>query len=249
MAQEQAYDQPKITQEDAPAIQIHTNDELVPTSEYIRIGECNHQFRISLFECDHPIIPTILKNHPTYPMLSLSDCTTPMIYLQQFWRHVVFLTETKPKTIQRTIETQQITLTSEDLRMALNLPAAVHGNLTAYEQPPTVNQLKEFFMELGYDKDVDETHKFKVLLNFKRKCLPARWATLFSILNRCITGKETGMDIGTTSLYQIMYGIVKQCHFDYAKLLSIDVVDHVRRSDKKTNVCILFVKYFKILIG
>lgn len=172
-----------------------------------------------------------------------------MIYLQQFWRHVVFLTETKPDTIQSIIETQQITLTLEDLRMVLNLPAAAHGNLTAFEKPPTVNQLKEFFMELGYDKDADETHKFKVLSTFKRKYLPARWARLFSILNRCITGKETGMDRGTTSLYQIMYGIVKQCHFDYAKLLWTDVVDHFRRSEKKKNVCIPFVRHFKILIA
>ena len=69
MAQEQAYDQPLITQEDAPAVQIPTNDELVPTAEYIRIGECNHQFRISLFECDHPIIYEILKNIQLIPAL------------------------------------------------------------------------------------------------------------------------------------------------------------------------------------
>ena len=121
----------------------------MPTAEYIRLGECNHQFRISLFECDHPIIFEILQNHPTYSILSLSDSTTPMIYLQQFWRHVVFLKERKPEIIQSTIETQKITLTSEDLRMALNLPAAEHGNLTAYEQPLTVNRLKDFFIELG----------------------------------------------------------------------------------------------------
>ena len=103
MAREQAHDQPQNVQEDAPAVQTPTNDELVPTAKFIRIGECNHQFRISLFECDHPIIPEILQNHPTYPIISLSDSTTPMIYLQQFWRHVVFLTETKPDTIQSTI--------------------------------------------------------------------------------------------------------------------------------------------------
>lgn len=75
--------------------------------------------------------------------------------------------------------------------MTLNLPAAEHGNLTAYEQPPTVQQLKEFFIELGYDKDADGAQAFKVLSYFKRNFLPARWATLFSILNRCVTGKET----------------------------------------------------------
>jgi hypothetical protein len=48
---------------------------------------------------------------------------------------------------------------------------------------------------------------------------------------------------------QIMYGIVKQCHFDYAKLLWTDVVDHVRRSEKKKNVCIPFVRYFKLFIA
>ena len=79
MAQEQAHYQPQHIQEDAPAVQIPTNEELVPTTEYVRIGECNHQFRISQFESDDPIIPEILQNHPTYPMLSLSDSTTPMI--------------------------------------------------------------------------------------------------------------------------------------------------------------------------
>ena len=133
--------------------------------------------------------------------------------------------------------------------MALNLPAAEHGNLTAYEQPPNVNQLKEFFIELGYDKDAEDANKFKVLSAFKRKCLPTRWATLISILNRYVTSKEIGMDRDITSLYQIMYGIVKQCHFDYAKLLWIDVLDHVRRTEKKKNVCIPFVRYFKILIA
>lgn len=107
----------------------------------------------------------------------------------------------------------------------------------------------KFFMELGYDKEADDKHKFKVLSTFKRKCLPALWATLFSILNRCLTEKEMGMDRGTNSLFQIMYGIVNQCHFDYAKLLWTDVVNHVRRSEKKKNVCIPFVRYFKLLIA
>ena len=73
----------------------------------------------------------------------------------------------------------------------------------------------------------------------------------YALLNsyRCVTDKETGMDRGTTSLNQIMYGIVKQCHFDYAKLLWTDIVDHVRRTEKKKNICIPFVRYFKILIA
>jgi hypothetical protein len=166
MAQEQTHDPPQHIQDDATAVQLPTNEELVPTAKYIRLGECNHQFRISLFECDHPIIPEIVQHHPIYPMLSLSDSTTPMIYLQQFWRNVVFLNETKPGTIQSIIETQQITITSEDLRRALNLPPAEHGNLTAFQQPPNVDQLMKFFMELGYDKEADDKHKFKVLSTF-----------------------------------------------------------------------------------
>lgn len=75
------------------------------------------------------------------------------------------------------------------MRIALNLPAAKYGNLTAYEQPPTVNELKDFFIELGYD-----------LSAFKMKCLPARWVTLFSILNLCVTGKETLIDRGTNHI-------------------------------------------------
>lgn len=56
------------------------------------------------------------------------------------------------------------------------------------------------------------------------------------------------MDRATTTLYQIMYGIIMQCHFDFAKLLWVDVVDHVREAEKKKNVCIPFVRYLKLMI-
>lgn len=142
-------------------------------------------------------------------------------------------------------------LTSDSLRTALDLLATTSNNRHGFEVLPGNNQIQQFFLELGFDTDLI---KLINTFDFKRKCLPGLWATMLSILNRCLAGKEAGIYTWRFSIYQIFYGVVNQCHFDYASLIWIELVELVQNKQrttmmkKKNGAYIPFVRLIKILI-
>nr|GEY79821.1 protein defective in meristem silencing 3-like isoform X1 [Tanacetum cinerariifolium] len=247
MAQEhQSHDIPQHVREEPHQL---TPDQLVPVKHRIRIGPSNFRLVPSKFTCDHPIIVEILKNHPIFPALSLTASTIPIIYIQQFWHNIHVVEDTKPETLRTTVDQYTFDLTVDFLRTVLRLPTATHNCQRGFEIIPDTQQLVDFLLQLGYDIDEGKLNRCS---DFKRKYLPTRWATLFSILNRSLTGKEFGSDNGRNTLFQIMYGIVNRCHFDFALLIWDELVDLVigkkNESKKKEGKYIPFVRYIKLII-
>ena len=100
-----------------------------------------------------------------------------------------------------------------------------------------------FFMHLGYKVPLPR------LSVFTKKYLPTIYNTLFTILNRCLTGKNSGIDSVTQPMALLSQGVVEDRHYDYAQLIFSDLVEMVTVTKKKKSMKYLpHVQFFSKII-
>ncbi|WP_215200421.1 hypothetical protein, partial [Escherichia coli] len=63
------------------------DDAIYPKGKWIKVLDNNFQLDLTVFKCQNPIIPAIMKGHYLWPALHNSK-PVPEIYLQQFWGHM-----------------------------------------------------------------------------------------------------------------------------------------------------------------
>ncbi|GJW82604.1 hypothetical protein Tco_0146579 [Tanacetum coccineum] len=83
-----------------------------------------------------------------------------------------------------------------------------------FTKPPTEQQLLAFIKRLGYDEDLKEM--MTSITNFVATRLHQPWRAIMSVLNRCLTGKDTSWDRARLPVLQILWGIVHSANLDYA---------------------------------
>ena len=77
--------------------------------------------------------------------------------------------------------------------------------------------------ELGY------SHNFWALGDFNKRWLPPHYYTLYTIISRCLTGKNSGIDSTNINMLTFFYGIVNDFHYDYAQLIFNEIEEMVRK--------------------
>ena len=133
-------------------------------------------------ESTFPLIE-ILRNHPLFFALSATK-PTPESYLTQFLLSSYITTlDNSGLTIVGYVSHPfnkslvPLELNVDQLRIALRLPSLESLNLSSFAPTPTEKELIEFL----------EFHSYAVPITkrtqFRRKCLPPVWNTLFSIVN------------------------------------------------------------------
>ncbi|GJZ39217.1 hypothetical protein Tco_0585780, partial [Tanacetum coccineum] len=80
----------------------------------------------------------------------------------------------------------QAAIVSEEELMPLNSPNK------PYTKPPQENELLTFIKTLGYDEDLKQ--KLTVVSQFIATRLHQPWREILSVLNQCLTGKDTSFD-------------------------------------------------------
>ena len=84
---------------------------------------------------------------------------------------------------------------------------------------------------------------------FTKKHLPTIYNTIFTILNRCLTGKNSGIDSMTQPMALLFQGVVEDKHYDYAQLIFLDLVEMVTVTKKKKSMKYLpYVRFFSKII-
>ena len=115
--------------------------------------------------------------------------------------------------------------------------AGAREGLAGFEAFDEVEELVASMMYLGYTGDLTK------LSTFNKKHLPHLYNNLFTILNRCLTRKNSGIDIGTHPMVLFLQGIVQHRHYDYAQLIFSDLVEMVTKKKKSIfDVCLLILK-------
>ncbi|GJR65071.1 hypothetical protein Tco_0011136 [Tanacetum coccineum] len=86
-----------------------------------------------------------------------------------------------------------------------------------FVDPPFVEEILTFIRELGYPGNI------KLLYDVKVNTLPQPWRTFRTIINKCLSGKVTGIDTLRLSRAQILWGLYHQEKVDYVYLLWEDL--------------------------
>ncbi|GJV16851.1 hypothetical protein Tco_1362174 [Tanacetum coccineum] len=112
----------------------------------------------------------------------------------------------------------------ETFRYMLLFCPKLHGQ--KFVDPPFEEEILTFIRELGYPGNI------KLLSDVKVDTLPQPWRTFGTIINKCLSGKLTGIDTLRLSKAQILWGLYHQEKVDYVYLLWEDLVDwHMAKDD------------------
>ncbi|GKA12893.1 hypothetical protein Tco_0692439 [Tanacetum coccineum] len=94
-----------------------------------------------------------------------------------------------------------------------------------FVDPPFEEEILTFIKELGYLGNI------KLLSDVKVDTLPQPWRTFGTIINKCLSGKVTGINTLRLSRAQILWGLYHQEKVDYVYLLWEDLVFHIENNE------------------
>ncbi|GJS27213.1 hypothetical protein Tco_0487833 [Tanacetum coccineum] len=98
-----------------------------------------------------------------------------------------------------------------------------------FVDPPFEEEILTFMRELGYPGNI------KLLSDVKVDILPQPWRTFGTIINKCLSGKVTGINSLRLSRAQILWGLYHQQKVDYAYLLWEDLVFQIENKESQKN--------------
>ncbi|GJU51871.1 hypothetical protein Tco_1221426 [Tanacetum coccineum] len=114
-----------------------------------------------------------------------------------------------------------------------------------FEDPPFEEEILAFRRDLGYPGDINSLSDVSV------DTLYQPWRTFGTIINKCLSGKATGLDQLRLSRAQIIWGMYHQKNVDYVYLLWEDLVYQIENKASKKNKDMYyprFTKYGAILL-
>ncbi|GJX12045.1 hypothetical protein Tco_0201904, partial [Tanacetum coccineum] len=107
------------------------------------------------------------------------------------------------------LDDQWFDLTKDTLRDALQITPVDNNN--AFSSLLTPDVLIKFVNDLGYPKVV------RTLSDVVTNDMFQPWRALTTIINLCLTGKTSGFERPRALVLQILWGVVKRAHIDYAE--------------------------------
>ncbi|KAJ9536733.1 hypothetical protein OSB04_un000118 [Centaurea solstitialis] len=164
-----------------------------------------------------PVIAEILKSHPLFVPLT-KEADVPLIYVQQAWKLLEFH-ETEDRCYYTTkIDHFTISFGLNKFRYLLGFPSATsRPGAVQFEPFDSVDEALASVRSIGYNAELHTTS------GFNKTNLPPTYNTLFTILNRCLTGKKTAHDTATQSMLLFFQGVLFNRHYDYAALIFHDM--------------------------
>ncbi|PWA99167.1 hypothetical protein CTI12_AA010950 [Artemisia annua] len=223
---------------------VMPHDELLPRDQFLPIKRTNHIFCPDSTSTSAPVMVDILRGHPIFKALTISE-DVPEIYVQQFWNTLTYNTTVTPHKFEGMIENFHVAFTLKQFREMFDLKKK--NDFTGkdeFDDFTTEEALCVDIVRLGYGAPLPKASAFR------RKYLSQLWATLFSIINRCLTSKSTGMDQCSISVLRIFQGIAFNKNYDYAGLFWNDLIEVVKDKNlpSKARKFVPFIRFLKIVI-
>ncbi|KAJ9565617.1 hypothetical protein OSB04_001583 [Centaurea solstitialis] len=186
-----------------------------------------------------PVIAEILKHHPLFVPLT-KEVVVPLIYVQQAWKLLEFH-ETEARCYYTTkIDHFTISFGLNKFRHLLGFPSATsRPGAVQFEPFDSLDEALASVRSIGYQRDLHTSSAFN------KTNLPPTYNTLFTILNRCLTGKKTAHDTATQSMFLFFQGVLFNRHYDYAALIFHDM--HEFKGRKPNHLA--YPRFLSILIA
>ncbi|GJW41100.1 hypothetical protein Tco_0066945 [Tanacetum coccineum] len=159
------------------------DDALVPREQRLRIG--NYNYRLSTtFKANEPTFQValdILSLTPLYQVFLIS-ASVLAIYMHAFWANVSY----HKRNIKFKMNKKNYSFDLETFKDMLQIFPKLPGQ--KFKDLPFEKEIIAFIKELGYPVDI------KSLSDVKVDTLYQPWRTFKTIINKCLSGKATGLD-------------------------------------------------------
>ncbi|GJW53863.1 hypothetical protein Tco_0097948 [Tanacetum coccineum] len=119
----------------------------------------------------------------------------------------------------------------------------ITASVLKFVDPPFEEEILTFIRELGYPGNI------KLLFDVKVDTLPQPWRTFGTIINKCLSGKVTGIDTHRLSRARILWGLYHQEKLDYVYLLWEDLVFQIENKESRKNKYMFYPRFTKVIIN
>nr|GFC44085.1 hypothetical protein [Tanacetum cinerariifolium] len=201
------------------------DEVIVPSTQRLRIWRSNFRLPSDILskESTLQVIYDVLRNSPFFKAF-LVTADVPEIYMQEFWATA----KLHQHSIRFKMDTRKSILDLEAFREMLNISPRIPSQYFA--EFPFEEEILEFLRYLGHSDEI--RHLTDVNVNK----LYQPWRSFASVINKCLTGKSSGINSFRLSQAQILWGLYHKSNFDYAYLIWEDFVYQVEhKNQKKSN--------------
>nr|GFA99730.1 hypothetical protein [Tanacetum cinerariifolium] len=217
--------------------QVALNEALVPSAQRLRIGRSN--FRLpSDIQSKEPtlqVVYDVLRNSPFFRAF-LVTADVLKIYMQEFWATA----KLHQHSICFKMDTKKHVLDLEPFREMLHISPRIPGQ--SFTELPFEEEILEFLRFLGHSTQI------KTLTDVNVNKLYQPWRSFAAVINKCLTGKSSGIDSLRISQVQILWGLYNSNNVDYAYLIWEDFVYQVEHKNQKKSNEMYYPRFTKVII-
>ncbi|GJS73750.1 hypothetical protein Tco_0706591 [Tanacetum coccineum] len=213
------------------------DDALVAPENRLMIRKCNQRLSSTL-KSNEPTIQVALdalKLTHFYNAFEVS-ADVPEIYMHEFWATVTkhhFLLQFK-------LNGKSHTVNVDNFRDMLKICPKLPGQ--KFEEPLFEEEILPLIRDLGHTGDI------KVISDANINHMHQPWRSLAAIINKCLSGKTTGLERLRLSRAQLLWGMYYNKYIDYVYLLWEDFVFQVENKDSKKNNDMFYPRFTKVII-
>nr|GEX76034.1 hypothetical protein [Tanacetum cinerariifolium] len=143
-------------------------------------------------------------------------------------------------SIRFKIDTKKSVLDLEAFREMLHISPRIPNQ--SFAKLPSEEEILEFLRYLGH------SHKIRHLTDVNVNTLYQPWRSFASVINKCLTGKSSGIDSFRLSQAQILWGFYHKINVDYAYLIWEDFVYQVEHKNQKRSNEMYYPRFTKVII-
>nr|GFA24125.1 hypothetical protein [Tanacetum cinerariifolium] len=201
---------------------VALDEALVPSTQRLRIGRSNFRlpYDIQSKESTLQAVYDVLRNSPFFRAF-LVTADVPKIYMQEFWATA----KLHHLSIRFKMDTKKSVLDLEAFREMLHISPRIPNQ--SFAELPTKEEILEFLRSLGHSDEI----RYLTDVNVNKLYQP--WRSFVSVINKCLTGKSSGIDSFRLSQAQILWGFYHRRNTtqQYGAMLPIELTtDDIRNS-------------------
>nr|GFA69648.1 hypothetical protein [Tanacetum cinerariifolium] len=145
----------------------------------------------------------------------------PEIYMQEFWA----MAKLHHNSILFKMDTKKSVLYLEAFREMLHISPRMPSQ--SFAELPSEEEILDFLRFLGH------SHEIRYLTDVNVNKLYQPWRSFASVINKCLTGKSSGVDSFRLSQAQILWGFYHRINVDFAYLIWEDFVYQVKHKIRR----------------
>nr|GEZ58082.1 hypothetical protein [Tanacetum cinerariifolium] len=217
--------------------QVALDEALVPSTQRLRIGRSIFRLPsdIQSKESTLQVVYDVLRNSPFFRAFQVT-ADVPEIYMQEFWATA----KLHHNSICFKIDTKKSVLDLEAFREMLHISPRIPSQ--SFANLPSEEEILEFLRYLGH------SHEIRHLMDVNVNKLYQPWRSFASVINKCLTGKSSGIDSFILSQAQILWGFYHRINIDFAYLIWEDFVYQLEHKNQKRSNEMNYPRFTKVII-